>query len=489
MSEREELEREYEYHSEEILKAKEEIKEIEKQIQEQEEEKEIEEDKLKYFDLLIRKEIEKFGEDGEEILRELLSAEEAEELLQNLRELNTGRVLEEMLYSALERTYMNWEMTIQENEKLRKEIEKLNSENTDLNKENNKQNELLELLVPKRITVRQLAELIPPERNCYVSGDGNSNYFSGQMKDIPECMMECLVHEISPQIVPASEESNRKFDWELGIYIDSVLLLDLLVKTFPTLNEDSDLIDKYYFHTTENEENLLEILEINKRNRKQKAEGNTYMYKHNYPIFTDNSKERTEEVKDDDFNTEKAVAEFFEMGILSETELEIEDDIPDDFIEQIKKATDNLVDKREFIFKEKITEQQVIACAKTLLENTDNYYLKNVLEELIINGDCMEEDDIYLVVKKICEDGFDITGFGLEEIPHSSVYTFSKKVKELGVYQEFDVYLDYFNGGSEEVTVGYVGDDSCTHNAKTIKEAIEKREEAKKMKNDINCRD
>lgn len=200
---------------------------------------------------------------------------------------------------------------------------------------------------------------------------------------------------------------------------------------------------------------------------------------------------KSEEAEDDGFNTEKAVAEFFEMGILSETEteLEIEDDIPDDFIEQIKEATDNLVDKREFIFKEKITEQQVIACAKTLLENTDNYYLKNVLEELIINGDCMEEDDIYLVVKKICEDGFDITGFGLEEIPHSSVYTFSKKVKELGVYQEFDVYLDYFNGGSEEVTVGYVGDDSCTHNAKTIKEAIEKREEAKKMKNDINCRD
>lgn len=86
----------------------------------------------------------------------------------------------------------------------------------------------------------------------------------------------------------------------------------------------------------------------------------------------------------------------------------------------------------------------------------------------------MEEDNIYLVVKKICEDGFDITGFGLEEIPHSCVYTFSKKVKELGVYQEFDIYLDYFNGGLDEVTVGYVGKDSCTHNAKNIKEAIEK---------------
>lgn len=204
---------------------------------------------------------------------------------------------------------------------------------------NEKKNELLELLVPKRITVRQLAELIPTGRDCYISGSGNSIYFVGKMKVIPECMMECLVNEITPQILPVTEASNRKFDWELGIYIDSILLLDLLIKTFPTLNEDSDLIDKYYFHTTENEENLLEILEINKRNRKQKAEGNTYMYKHNYPIFTDNSKERTEEVKDDDFNTEKAVAEFFEMGILSETEteLEIEDDIPDDFIEQIKK--------------------------------------------------------------------------------------------------------------------------------------------------------
>lgn len=122
---------------------------------------------------------------------------------------------------------------------------------------------------------------------------------------------------------------------------------------------------------------------------------------------------------------------------------------------------------------QKITEQQVITCAKTLLKNTNNYYIKNILEELIINGNGMEEDDIYLVVKKICEDGFDITGFGLTEIPHPCVYTFSKNVKALGVYQEFDVYLDYFNDGSEEVSVGYVGKDSCTHNAKTIKEAIE----------------
>lgn len=40
--------------------------------------------------------------------------------------------------------------------------------------------------------------------------------------------------------------------------------------------------------------------------------------------------------------------------------------------------------KRRCSIMEKITEQQVIACAKTLLENTDNY-LKNVLKELIIN--------------------------------------------------------------------------------------------------------
>lgn len=121
-----------------------------------------------------------------------------------------------------------------------------------------------------------------------------------------------------------------------------------------------------------------------------------------------------------------------------------------------------------------ITEQQIIKCAKTLSKNTDNIYLKNVLEELIINGDCFEEDEIYLVVKKICEDGFDITGFRLEEIPHHNVYTFAKEIKELGIYQEFDVYLNYFNGGSDKVTVGYIGNDACTHNAKNIKEAIEK---------------
>lgn len=32
---------------------------------------------------------------------------------------------------------------------------------------------------------------------------------------------------------------------------------------------------------------------------------------------------------------------------------EIEDDIPDNFVEQVKEATDNLVNKREFILKEK----------------------------------------------------------------------------------------------------------------------------------------
>lgn len=116
-----------------------------------------------------------------------------------------------------------------------------------------------------------------------------------------------------------------------------------------------------------------------------------------------------------------------------------------------------------------IGEQQVIACAKKLLKSTP-ICMQDVLEELIRNGDCMEEEDIYRVVKKICEDGFDITGFGLEEIPHPCVYVFSKG--EGTDMRMFDVYLDHFHGGEEDVTVGYVGDDGCTHDAKSIAEAI-----------------
>lgn len=215
---------------------------------------------------------------------------------------------------------------------------------------NEKKNELLELLVPKRITVRQLAELIPPHKDCYISGDGNSDYFIGQMKDIPECIMECLVHEIVPQIFPASEKSNKIFDWGMGIFIDPVLLLDLLVKTFPEINKYSDLIDEYYSRATENEENFLEILEIHKRHREKKAKGNRY----DDSLFTDDLNEQIKELKNDDFNTEKAVAEFLEMDILPETDSEIdseviEDDIPDNFVKQLKETADNLVDKGKLI--------------------------------------------------------------------------------------------------------------------------------------------
>ena len=116
----------------------------------------------------------------------------------------------------------------------------------------------------------------------------------------------------------------------------------------------------------------------------------------------------------------------------------------------------------------KATEHEIIECAKSLMKNTSNIYLMDELSELIYNGNAMENYAIYKVVKKIAEDGFDISAFGLKDIPHPSVYCFGSKDNT----QFFDVYLNCFTGGEEEVTVGFVNSCSCTENAPSIFEAV-----------------
>lgn len=116
-----------------------------------------------------------------------------------------------------------------------------------------------------------------------------------------------------------------------------------------------------------------------------------------------------------------------------------------------------------------VTELNIIDCAKKLLKNTTNIYLKNELEELIINGDCMEEDNMYKVIKCICADGYDISNFGLLEIPHVSVYCFGN----IDNNKFFDVYLNFFNSENKEVSIGFLNDDSNTENADNIQMAIE----------------
>lgn len=120
--------------------------------------------------------------------------------------------------------------------------------------------------------------------------------------------------------------------------------------------------------------------------------------------------------------------------------------------------------------KGQIDEKDVIECAKKLLKNTNPNipYLGEILDDVITNGESRSEDDAYLVIEKIAKDGYDISDFALIEVPHTCVYCFGNWSQK----QFFDVYLDHFNDGEEYSTVGFVGDDACTHDANSIKEAI-----------------
>lgn len=117
-----------------------------------------------------------------------------------------------------------------------------------------------------------------------------------------------------------------------------------------------------------------------------------------------------------------------------------------------------------------IDEKDIKNCAGILMKNTDYVGLRNTLNDLVRNGDNICDEDIYSVVEKICLDGYDISGFGLRDIPHQCIYTFHNvKTKEW-----FNVYLDYFNDGDDYVTIGYIDKDNNTHDAENIKEAIQK---------------
>lgn len=130
----------------------------------------------------------------------------------------------------------------------------------------------------------------------------------------------------------------------------------------------------------------------------------------------------------------------------------------------------------------KIDDRKIIECSKELLRNTKNIYLQQELENFIddfseYRGDT-EIQDMLKVICIICEDNYNILGFGLEEIPHESVYCFRKEKTN----EHFDVLLNNFNGTDKEVTVGYTASTELgfsNFDAENIQSAISKY--------DFNC--
>lgn len=148
----------------------------------------------------------------------------------------------------------------------------------------------------------------------------------------------------------------------------------------------------------------------------------------------------------------------------------------------------------------------IIQCARILLRNTDNDYLQEMLQDIIgtqywnfddmdlfrlsheydlESGACAEElysavleslpessECIYLLyyaLKRICEDGYNISGFGLVEIPNEDTFCFCNSETD----QAFDM-VAFNNDDLSQLQPGYLDLNSLEQPAPNIKTAIKK---------------
>ena len=148
----------------------------------------------------------------------------------------------------------------------------------------------------------------------------------------------------------------------------------------------------------------------------------------------------------------------------------------------------------------------IIQCARILLRNTDNDYLQEMLQDIIgtqywnfddmdlfrlsheydlESGACAEDlysavleslpessECIYLLyyaLKRICEDGYNISGFGLVEIPIEDTFCFCNSETD----HAFDM-VAFNNDDLSQLQPGYLDLNSLEQPAPNIKTAIKK---------------
>lgn len=148
----------------------------------------------------------------------------------------------------------------------------------------------------------------------------------------------------------------------------------------------------------------------------------------------------------------------------------------------------------------------IIQCARILLRNTDNDYLQEMLQDIIgtqywnfddmdlfrlsheydlESGACAEDlysavleslpessECIYLLyyaLKRICEDGYNISGFRLVEIPNEDTFCFCNSETD----QAFDM-VAFNNDDLSQLQPGYLDLNSLEQPAPNIKTAIKK---------------
>jgi hypothetical protein len=111
-------------------------------------------------------------------------------------------------------------------------------------------------------------------------------------------------------------------------------------------------------------------------------------------------------------------------------------------------------------------KEEILNLAKKILNNTDLIY-KAELEGFIEDYKNLGENTCYKgmlkVITQILEDGYDVEGFGLYEIPEPHIYIFFNEATE----EMFDVTL--WNGNA---AIAYMDDDHMERKAKNISHAI-----------------
>ena len=114
------------------------------------------------------------------------------------------------------------------------------------------------------------------------------------------------------------------------------------------------------------------------------------------------------------------------------------------------------------------TYKKIVDITKELIKNTDNIFYKEdlelFLEDFIDFKEFADRQDLLNVIYTIVQDGYELSGFEIYEIPTSTVYIFYNQDKK----QMFDICLENNNA-----VISYLDDKNNQKTAFNIKHAIE----------------
>lgn len=121
------------------------------------------------------------------------------------------------------------------------------------------ENELMEKYVPKRITVRQLIELITDDKECFITRGGKTAYYYGSVNEIPKCLLDLELIEFVPKF--EKRDDGLGLSWYLVMFVYPNALLDMLAMNISGLaTSPKYLYDDLYNSYVSRENPILDIL-------------------------------------------------------------------------------------------------------------------------------------------------------------------------------------------------------------------------------------